>query len=446
MARKNEVARRKTADGEAALARLDSLSLDQLARHANAEAREAENRALYHACRAGIFLLEARSRCEQSGAGWYAWLADEWHYSRRHADRCTELAEACGSDPARIQHLGAKSIRGALADLGKPVDGSRKSESPARKPQESNNRDRSRVTAFPVSETGVADVTDAEFTVIPPAVPPAPVASPPPAGPQLPAVRGRDELDDDQGDERRFELEERFAPDYRCAGCPSDKPAAGSAYMLECHWVDWPDHRRAAELLAAGLSVCRVPSQAEQEELAREFPDLVQRVAAAPERRADDTCHPADEPLECEACGQAHDYVDCPTNPTNDLGPDDDDGPSDDYVDPDPVELARAALERDPCDTHAIGQIVFERAAALALPAQRALVTHEQHSLCLLKGVHEQLAFKLQHRQHVSGETRRLLRTAEQRVADALVVLEEAARRSVAIRDERAGAAAGRAS
>lgn len=150
MAKKNEIAKA----GPDALERIDSLSLDQLARHANAEAREAENKALFHACRAGVLLLEAKSRVEHGK--WLPWLAQNWHYSQQHANRFMQLAEACKRKPERVKNLEANSIRGALAALGKPVEGA----GDKRKPSQDKNPNYSRVSNLPAPP-----VTDAEFTV-----------------------------------------------------------------------------------------------------------------------------------------------------------------------------------------------------------------------------------------------------------------------------------------
>lgn len=430
-----------------------------LAKIANRAYRDAEHFTLEKLVESGSALLDAKE-CVPHGA-WKAWLAERWEQSPRQAQVLMQIANhwrGLTSKTQRSAFLALGSIQRALEAIppAKPANPSPKpSTSPP--PRVIDIHDAEVRDAGPVPKRGrcsrcSADVafmsdgtgrlqahrTDGRMcvgSIEEPAPPPPPPS--PPAGPQLPAVRDQDDdaampdvqgppgaaADDDQDDED--DEEEDFpvdpngdllrAKDEGWCGCKHAFVEHGGRIAATGHlyYVDGP--RTACKVADCG---CRSFHYAP--------------AAAAP----------ADEPPECEACGQAHDYADCPTNPANDVGPDDD------YVDPDPVELARAALERDPCDTHAIEQIVYERGmvAPLALPAQRELATHEQHSLCMLRNVHDQLAFKLQHRQHVSGETRRLLRTAEQRVADALVVLEEAARRSVAIRAERTGAAAGRAS
>lgn len=402
--KKNDVARRKPADGEAVLARLDSLSLDELARHANAEAREAENRALYHACRAGIFLLEARERCEQDGTGWYEWLAEEWHYSRQHADRFMALAEACDRTPARVASLEAKSIRGALAAIGKPADGARKSESPTRKPLENNDSDRSRVSASPVKEN---DVTDAEFTVVAPA-----------------ASQDDDDQDDDQG-EGDFPIDEKGdlerAKGEGWCGCKHAFLEHGGRIAATGH----------AYYLGITDTACRVAGCG-----CRSFhyapagtpapPALPVPTGALPSP-AEGLPPPADDP--CEDCGRSDHATGADV--CRGVPPDDDE--LDDYVDPDPRELALHTLERRPLDVPSIFLLLHNSPSPLpGFVGPHVLgrdVSHVQHVMALLREVWSQLDFKLQHKQFKSSEDHRLMAALRDRLSDCCTMAEEAVTR-----------------
>ncbi len=126
------------------------MSTPELARHANIEGAQASGRALFHACRAGAFLLAARERVPHGG--WLSWLAAHWEGSRQQADRYMDIAEACGGDTERLGELKAESIRGALSTLGKPVETSVKP------------KDKTTQIAHAVSNLK-DEATDAEFTV-----------------------------------------------------------------------------------------------------------------------------------------------------------------------------------------------------------------------------------------------------------------------------------------
>lgn len=140
------------------LANVEALTVPQLAAFANAEMRNATGAALYHVCRAGCFLLAAKDRVPHGG--WLSWLAANWEHSQQQANRYMEIAESCKRDPETVAQLEAKSLRGALAELGKPVEGggARQKPRPGKAPASNHSR---------VSDSDKPPVTDADFTVTP---------------------------------------------------------------------------------------------------------------------------------------------------------------------------------------------------------------------------------------------------------------------------------------
>lgn len=458
MAKKHELA--PAPDG--ALARRDSMSLDELARRANAAAREAESSALYHACRAGIYLVAARAKVEKAGEGWYDWLAENWHHSRQHADRCIVLADACSLDPEQVKQLEARSIRGALAHLGKPVDGGRKSETRDRKSPGNNNRDRSRVS-------GAEGVTDAEFTVRPtdrPSDRPVDIAGPatPPKDPEA-ADRAA-----------RWNAEHAPGAPVRCwpfarPGAHEDTRTRSEAWVLcgravvqvvgrtGCVDLDHVDPLPEEAPPAApptGLPDAATLAAAVQEELDHLLPGHEVVLATVPPPPATTTPPPGAGPQLPAVVPPAlpsSDDDDAP-DPNDDQGDaeldqllDDDDAELEAEraaaeaaaldAEPDPLEDARARLRADPLDLESIETLVYERSALGALRRDglgKAGAGHEQHALLMLDRVHAQIAFKLEAKQFPTNELRRLMRLAEQRLSDAIVVVKEACVRAAELR------------
>lgn len=140
------------------LSRAESMSLDELAEKANAAAGRAVDAAAFQMCQAGIYLLIAKSKVEHGE--WLGWLKVNWNPSQQHASRAMQLAEACGRDPQRAAEIEAKTVRGALAEIGKSVEGHGQNQAPR-----AGDPNYSRVSNLPDGKPAKPDVIDADFTV-----------------------------------------------------------------------------------------------------------------------------------------------------------------------------------------------------------------------------------------------------------------------------------------